>query len=319
MKTSLLRHLVDPHNGDVLTLDVTKRDGDEIIEGTLSNSIGGVYPIVRGIPRFISSDLYANTFSRQRQLARQHFGTYKSGADRHKNDVDLFERTTGFSLSKMNGVTLDAGCGYGRFLHIIRESYEKFNIDGEIIGVDLSSDSVDLAYDFINRSARVHIIQADLTNLPFRQNYFDRIFSIGVLHHTPSTKEAFLSLVPHLREGGEIAIWVYSPHFKKSSNRWRKITTKIPIDLVYAWCIVNEIVFVWPRSIPFVGPRFFSLIPGGNLSTPFWQRVLGGFDDLTPTYAHVHNWDEVVQWFHEASLSEIMALDRKTSVKGKKI
>ena len=55
----------------------------------------------------------------------------------------------------------------------------------------------------------IHIIQADIMNLPFRRRVFDLIFSEGVLHHTPHTQSAFNSLLKHLAPGGEMAFYVY--------------------------------------------------------------------------------------------------------------
>jgi SAM-dependent methyltransferase len=83
----------------------------------------------------------------------------------------------------------------------------------------------------------VHIVQADLTRLPFAENHFQRAFSIGVLHHTPDTRRSFLALPRHLAEGGEIAIWIYAPENKIGSDVWRKVTTKLPLAAV---CVVHR-------------------------------------------------------------------------------
>ncbi len=226
--------------------------------------------------------------------------------------AELFVRSTGFDLSNLDGLTLDAGCGYGRFLRVLAQA------GGEVVGVDLSSDTVELAHDFVGRQNNVHIVQADLGRLPFPMRHFRRGFSIGVLHHTPDTKSSFLKLLPYLEEGGEVAIWVYAPEYKVSSNAWRKLSTRLPLNLVYGWCIVNELLFVWPRSLPRGGGRFHSVVPGGSLGTPFWQRVMGDFDDLTPRYAHTHSAAEVVEWFRHAGLIDIKPLSRATSVRARK-
>ena len=52
------------------------------------------------------------------------------------------------------------------------------------------------------------------SHLPFRRGSFDLVFSIGVLHHTPSTEQAFRALVPLVKPGGEIAISVYAATMK---------------------------------------------------------------------------------------------------------
>lgn len=311
MKLSFIQHLVCPHEGTPLQLEITRMDGEEVIEGSLRTPSGRIYPIRAGVPRFVNSDAYVTTFSRQRQHVRAHFETYRREFN-YQSVADLFVRSTGFDLSRLDGLTLDAGCGYGRFLRVLAQA------GGEVVGVDLSTDSVELAYEFAGRDRNVHIVQADLTRLPFPERHFRRVFSIGVLHHTPDTKMSFCSLLPYLEDGGVIAIWVYAPENKVTSNAWRKLSTRLPMGLVYGWCIVNELLFVLPRSLPYGSGWFGNLIPGGRIGMPFWQRVMSDFDDLTPRYAHTHASAEVVGWFRDAGLTDITALPRATSVRARK-
>jgi SAM-dependent methyltransferase len=311
MKPSFVNHLVCPFERSPLALEIHEMDGDEVQEGLLHTPSGRSYPIRAGVPRFVASDDYVNTFSRQRQHVRSHFDTYRREFDYNKA-AELFIHSTGFDLSHLDGLTLDVGCGYGRFLRVLAEA------GGEVVGVDLSSDTVELAYHFVGRNKNVHIVQASLAQLPFPECHFRRGFSIGVLHHTPDTRTSFLGLLPYLEEGADIAVWVYAPEKKIASNAWRKLTTRLPLGLVYGWCVINELLFVWPRSLPKGGGRFHALVPGGSLGTPFWQRVMGDFDDLTPRYAHTHSTAEVVQWFRDAELVDIQPLSRATSVRARK-
>lgn len=312
MKRSLVDYLVCPETGVPLKLVVAEEDVDgEIKTGSL-RAADRVYPIRNYVPRFVDDDLYVATFSRQRRLVRQHFETYRRDFN-ETEAAELFVESTGFDLSSVDGLTLDAGCGYGRFLRVLNDA------GGEVIGVDLSGDSVDLAFEFVGRSEHAHIVQADLGKLPFRRGQFRRIFSIGVLHHTPDTRASFERLLPYLGEGAEIAIWVYNPERKIASNRWRKVTTKLPLGLVYAWCIINEAVFAPVRTLPRGGGLFSSIVPGNSLGKPFWMRVLSNFDDLTPRFAHTHTQVEVNEWFAAAGLADIKALSRATAVRGRNV
>jgi hypothetical protein len=161
----------------------------------------------------------------------------------------------------------------------------------------------------------MHVVQADLVRLPFPERHFRRAFSIGVLHHTPGTKTLFLKLLPYLEDGGDISIWVYAPESKVGSNAWRKLTTRLPLSVVYGWCIVNELLFVWPRSLPRGGGRFGTIVPGGIIGAPFWQRMMSDFDDLTPRYAYTHSTVEVVEWFRDAGLIDVKPPPRATSAR----
>ena len=92
-------------------------------------------------------------------------------------------------------VVLDAGCGKGRHLMTI-SPYVK-----EVIGVDIS-DSVFVAYNNTKHLPNVHIIQADLNYLPLKDEIFDYVYSIGVVHHTESPKTTIYNLHKKTKKSG---------------------------------------------------------------------------------------------------------------------
>ena len=52
-------------------------------------------------------------------------------------------------------------------------------------------------------------MQADLTRLPFANDYFDFIGCDQVIHHTPDTRASLHGLVEHLAPRGHLAFYVY--------------------------------------------------------------------------------------------------------------
>jgi SAM-dependent methyltransferase len=308
MKRDLLDILVCPECKSKLQLEVQEEDG-EIITGLLSCEAQHEYPITRGVPRFVDADQYAGTFSKQRLYVRRHFEEYKTDDSGDR----VFIPSTGFSPEDIRtGLTLEVGCGYGRFIDVVER------LGGTIVGIDLSTHSIDLAHDFAGRRPNVHLVQCDLFKLPFPEKTFDRVFSLGVLHHTPSTYDAFAAIVPYVREDGQISIWVYHPKTKVAADRWRKVTTHLPHSMLYWWCILNQALFSWLRVLP-GGDRFSQLIPGANprRRKGFWRRVLSDFDNLSPQYAHTHTEDEVRQWFEGSGLKDVRSLDYPTAITGR--
>src|SRR4051794_6117048 len=59
MHRELLPLLASPEGGGKLTLTVTREEGDEIVEGVLTDPEGRTYPIEHGIPRLLPSRLHA--------------------------------------------------------------------------------------------------------------------------------------------------------------------------------------------------------------------------------------------------------------------
>lgn len=311
MKHRLLDILVCPECQASLELESVEEESGQIRTGFLHCSEKGCkYPITNFVPRFIDSDKYVDSFSVQRQYTRRYFDWFKKDRQGHA----LFTPTTGFKEEDLKeGITLEAGCGYGRFLDVVDK------MGGEVVGFDLSTDSIELAQDFVGLRENVHLVQGDANNPPFRKEVFDRIYSIGVLHHTPDTKAAFSSLVPFLKKGGDIAIWVYAPETVAAQNRWLPVTNKLPPKVLFAWCVVNELLFFWIRKLPGIGWRFANIVPGSvKAHFPFWIRVISNYDGLSPKYAFTHTPEEVKQWFVEVGLKDIEVLQRRTSVKGRK-
>lgn len=310
MKHELLQHLRCPTCVTPLTLSVAEEEHGEVKTGTLACQKGGhVFQVTRFVPRFVDADKYADSFSRQRLYVRRHFSYYRAD----KSGDALFFPTTGFDPEEIKqGLSLEIGTGYGRFVDVVQRA------GGRIVGVDLSTHSIDLAQDFVGLRENVFLVQADLFALPFEPKTFQHVFSIGVLHHTPSTADAFAAVAPYVRPGGRISIWVYHPSRKVATDVWRHLTARMNHRLLYGFCIANQVLFSWIRGLP-GGWRFSRIIPGADPrpGRPFWLRVLGDFDNYSPTYAYVHKPDEVVSWFERAGLKDVKVLPRETAVTGR--
>ena len=310
MKRELLQYLACPECSGALTLTVDREAAGAIETGRLTCAADGrSFPIDKFVPRFVDQDRYVASFSKQRQYVEKHFDQYITD----RSGDQLFLPTTGFSADNVrNGLNLEVGCGYGRFVDTVQR------MGGTIIGVDLSTDSINLAQRFVGDRPNVHLVQCDLFHLPFRRGIFDSVFSIGVLHHCPDTRGAFRSILPFAKAGGEVSIWVYHPRNKVIANRWRRLTTKLPFQMVYSWCVLNQAIASPLHHVPVVR-KLASVIPASSPANnrSFWRRVLTDFDSLSPKYAHVHDEAEVRQWFEEAGLEAIKVLPRVTAVVGR--
>lgn len=92
---------------------------------------------------------------------------------------------------------MDAGCGSGRLTAKLLERLPK----GEVVGVDLSHNMLAQAAEHLGD--RVRFVQADLTHLPF-DNEFDVVFSTAAFHWVPDHPAMFASLARALKRGGRI-------------------------------------------------------------------------------------------------------------------
>jgi len=265
------------------------------------------YPIVDGVARFVTSEHYAESFGYQWNTFAQ---AQLDSANGTKRSRDMFVEKTGIPLASLAGArVLDAGCGMGRFAEVCIEA------GAEVHAIDLST-AVEAAARNLGHRPNASFYQADILQLPFKDGSFDIIYSIGVLHHTPSTKQAFLALTRLLRPGGRIAIWVYSTKLRRliGGEVMRVVTSRLPKDLLLQACRVAIPLYHLHR-LPVVGLVSSALVPTSMNPDPQW-RWLDTFDWYSPRYQWKHTYAEVEGWFREAGLTDIVRESFPVSVRG---
>ncbi len=105
------------------------------------------------------------------------------------------------------GKILDAGCGNCRNLLL----FAKAGFD--CYGIDFSRQMLDQAKKFCKKhSIHVKLKQADITNLPFSDNFFDYVLCIAVLHHLKKQQQlkALQELRRVLKPNGLLLITVWN-------------------------------------------------------------------------------------------------------------
>lgn len=315
MKRRLLDYLCCPACEVQLDLtEVAVIEGEEIMQGRLvCADCKSVFPIIRGVPRFVSSDpLEADKAATAESFGWQwqHFThTDELYGDQFLGwiapvEPDFFQ----------NKIVLEGGCGKGRHTELAARWGAR-----EVVGVDLSS-AVETAFAATRNLENAHIIQADLFNLPLARA-FDYAFSVGVLHHLPDPRAGFRSLASRVKPGGHISAWVYGAE----NNRWitryinpvRKVTSladqrtllhasKLPAALMY---LATKLVY---------GP--LNRAAGGRhlASHLFYNDYLNAiskfgwreqhtivFDHLVAPTSHYISREEFADWWNDVHATEV--------------
>jgi ubiquinone/menaquinone biosynthesis C-methylase UbiE len=138
---------------------------------------------------------------------------------------------------KKNDCVLDLGCGNGRWFEV----FNKFSVD--YTGLDNSKELIKIAKE---NYSEAKFIYGDALNLPFTDNYFDKIYSIAVFHQIPSEefRVRFLQEAKRvLKPGGLLVLTVWKFHHRKSifsliKYTILKILQKSELDfgdVLYGW------------------------------------------------------------------------------------
>ncbi|MCS6873913.1 MAG: methyltransferase domain-containing protein [Pyrinomonadaceae bacterium] len=312
MKDKLLDFLACPVcGGEILMPYVSRYEGLEIIDAILScKKCLREYKVKAGIPRF--ADVPKN--EDKKLLTARNFGWqwahFTQTDEKYESQLldwlqpvkpDFFEEK----------IVLEGGCGKGRHTTLAAKWGAR-----EVIGIDLS-ESVEIAFERTKNLPNVHIVQADIFRLPFKR-VFDYTFSVGVIHHTPNPKKAFLSIASKVKAGGAISVWVYGAE----NNEWivkyvspirESLTSRISPSLLFHFSKIPTLAvflaskFVYrPLSKVFHNRKFFYQDYMLYLSEFGWREQHNiVFDHLTAPVTFYITRSEFEKWWEEANAREV--------------
>ncbi|HEC33918.1 MAG TPA: methyltransferase domain-containing protein [Chloroflexi bacterium] len=322
MRLILLNYLVCPDCLVAMDCQATDGNDDDVETGLLRcPQCGECYPILRGIPRFVTAKRPLNGKNVETADAFgwqwQKFSKVHDLATCEAQFLDwIYPIEPEFFEGK---VVLDAGCGMGRF------SLASSALGARMVLAIDASDAVEAARHNTRDFSNVHVIQGDIHHLPLRRGQdaqVDFVFSIGVLHHLDDPQAGFNALIQHLRRDGTIFVWVYG----RENNGWlvnvvnpirTMFTSRLPRRALYvlSWLItvglhpILKLVYR-PANAPGVPGWLNKILPYndylawlGQFQFDYTHNVV--FDHLVAPVAFYLRREEFAAWFHEADMEII--------------
>jgi ubiquinone/menaquinone biosynthesis C-methylase UbiE len=136
--------------------------------------------------------------------------------DKLRDDVEpiAFAREV-YEFDRFQGKTvLEVGCGNGYVL-------SRYAAAGaEVTGVDITETGVELCRKRFQMSGlKGTFLVANAEKLPFPDEVFDCVCSMGVLHHVPDTEKAVKEIFRVLKPGGRLIVMMY--HRNSILYRWK--------------------------------------------------------------------------------------------------
>ena len=287
---------------------VAHQEDGSVCEGELVCHACSVrYPVVGGIPRFVSVENYAGSFGYQWNMhSKTQLDSYTGLPISHNR---LFT-VTGWSKQLKGERILEAGSGAGRFTEVLLQT------GADVFSFDYSN-AVDANWKNNGHMHNLHLFQGDIFNIPLPQASFDKVICLGVLQHTPDPEKAFMSLAKFVKPGGELIIDVYRADVV-SYLHWKYVlcplTKRMGKERLYR--IVSAIT---PLLVPLaaalrriagrIGVRFVPIVEYSHLNLPpevnnEWA-ILDTFDMYSPAHDHPQKITTVSSWFNSAGFTDV--------------
>jgi len=315
----------------------------DVADGILVCECGTAFPLIDGVPRLIERGLLAfpkfvHTY--QAELRSADVLKAISGDIESEEQVDEYDqiraaysktwklfdyssdKTWGWTIEDRKRVflddiglraedlqgirILDAGCGNGTLTAAMGA------FAAEVVGIDLN-DGLGLANQNKANFAgafheNVNYVQGNLFRPPLKPETFDLIYCSGAVHRTPDPEGTFKKLIPLLKTGGRLHVWVSKRRgfLVRSLRRYaRNVTRPMSLDGRLRFCRL-------------VAPLYQAGTRAGNALciAEFRKRTLREitldlYDSLAPDYGSVHTEEEVQGWFSEQGFKNICVAGRQ--------
>jgi ubiquinone/menaquinone biosynthesis C-methylase UbiE len=158
----------------------------------------------KNIPQLWYSDIDPGSISFYNNIRKQRFELYYP----YLKDSAEFKYHEGEKI-------LEVGVGMGTDL----AEYARYG--AKVYGIDLGADQIQLTKNMFDRLGFSYeeLKVASAEKLPYESNYFDFIYSFGVIHHTPNINEAVNEIYRVLKPGGRAIIMIYARGWKHYLKR----------------------------------------------------------------------------------------------------
>ncbi|HQY63619.1 MAG: methyltransferase domain-containing protein [Myxococcales bacterium] len=299
MREKLLEVLAEPVTGATLRLRADQGSGDSIESGALiSEATGKEYPIVRGIPRFVEGETYADSFGWQWNKFR---GTQLDSVTGAGHSKARFDDETGWTeVDLKDKWVLDAGCGAGRFSEIAAAR------GPNLVSLDYSA-AVEATKQTLAGFPNVDVIQGNLLEPPFRKGAFDYAYCIGVVQHTPDPPRVIANVIRSVRDLGHFAFTIYArrPWTKLNGKYLVRPYTKTLSKDELLGLVRKAMPVAFPitdtlKHVPVLGKAVAFALPVSvynrgdfNREQRYEEAVLDTFDALSPQFDSPMTWQEV--------------------------
>ena len=164
---------------------------------------------MRNVAKLKMFDLKFYKLMKERQRSEKHYLAFE--LYQGKRMLDFFKRN---NIDIKNRLLLDIGCGRGGY------SLQFRNFGANVVALDLKKPFV----------ANLNFVKGDATELPFKDNSFDIIFSSSLIEHLPDPEPLIKEIKRTLKERG-VCYLSFPPFYSPVGGHQFKPFHYLPEDI----------------------------------------------------------------------------------------
>ncbi len=306
--------------------EVAEENPVRILRGSLRcTGCGQRYPIEKGVPRLVAavSDDIADVCGRfSFQWLSRWNGAFE-GERCYGFDDDVYigwvkDQLQSRRKAEPGEWMIDGGCGSGEKTAVLARLCPEQNV----VGLDLGVASQEKAMARFGDMPNLDYVQGNIMQPPFKERQFDYGMSLGVLHHTPNTRQAFASFRRLLKPETTLMIWIYPTYWEGPEWRMPYFARDFIVMRQGYWLPTSLLKLVAYSIVvgfyPIVEFFFFKSYRRIHRDLPFFDvdrvtrkerfmaQIFYCFDTLLPRYQWRHPIKEVESWFVEEGLDPVL-------------
>ncbi len=177
---------------------------------------GRTYPVVGGIPDFLSQASLSPAVSRQAKVMDFVAPIYESrlfvsaltGLSGVRRGSRLMDRLASFHSETLKGITgavLDVACGPATYARRLASPSR------DVYGIDISMGVLRQGMAYVTKEGTpgIHLARARVEELPFENAVFDGVICSGSLHLFPDTKLALGEIARTMKPGAPMSVQTF--------------------------------------------------------------------------------------------------------------
>ncbi len=152
------------------------------------------------VKNFWEQEPCGSGFASSAKYTKNYFDEIEEHRYRVEPFIHQFAQFTRFRGKKVLEVGVGAGTDHLQFARA-----------GALLsGVDLTDAAIEMVSKRLNlEGLKSDLRRSDAEHLPFESDFFDYVYSWGVLHHTPDTEKALAEVHRVCKPGGRVCIMLY--------------------------------------------------------------------------------------------------------------